>query len=176
MREKLATLGLERPSPRDTGPGLDHLTAGVAGDSGCEACVVELDAAGKAFDEAFAGRDYDAFIGMFHDANATGLGADGTMGLNRDAWGRILREYFQEPTWTLTVTPVKTAVQYCSSGQILEVVRFDSADTSVTFVHVTAWIRSHGRWRVVLQTEAGPIEDARAVLDRAERNRDEVAS
>ncbi|MFE3982997.1 hypothetical protein ACFXPR_00790 [Nocardia tengchongensis] len=166
MREKLATLGLDSPEHE----GLGALAAGTAGPEGCASCVAELEEAGRAFVTAFGNRDYESFIGFFYDENATGLGADGTMGLNRDAWGRILREYFIEETWKLAATPVKTVVQQCNYGQILEIVRFDSAEMSITFVHVTVWLRKHGQWRVVLQTEAGPIEDADAVLQTAQQN------
>ena len=166
MREKLA---LVDPDATDAA-----FTAGHAGDAGCARCVVELTEAGHDFVEAFAKRDYDRFIGHFIGANATGLGADGTVGMNRDAWGRILREYFEEPTWTLTVTPIKTVVQQCVSGQILEVIRFDSAEQTITFVHATCWLRDHGAWKVVLQTEAGPLQDTEALLSRVAEQRAEA--
>lgn len=157
MREKLAVV---EPHAPDTA-----FTAGRAGPAGCARCVAELTAAGQDFDLAFADRDYNRFISYFINDNATGLGADGTVGMNRDAWGRILKEYFEEPTWTLTITPIKTVVQHCVSGQILEVVRFDSAVApQITFVHVTCWLRDHGQWKVVLQTEAGPLRDTAALL------------
>ncbi|MEU1885440.1 nuclear transport factor 2 family protein [Micromonospora sp. WMMD987] len=169
MREKLALV-----DPDVTG---SAFTAGHAGDAGCERCVAELTEAGDDFVGAFAKRDYERFIGHFIGPNATGLGADGTVGMNRDAWGRILREYFEEPTWTLTVTPIKTVVQQCVSGQILEVVRFDSAEMTITFVHATCWLRDHGTWKVVLQTEAGPLQDTQALLDRvAEQQAEAVGS
>lgn len=160
MREKLATIDPEAP---ETAQGI-AFTTGHAGDAGCERCVAELVAAGEGFDKAFGDRDYEGFIDYFYDENATGLGADGTVGMNRDAWGRILKMYFEEPLWTLTVTPIKSVVQGHDSGQILEVVRFDAPDKTITFVHVTVWLRKHGQWKVTLQTEAGPLEDTEALL------------
>lgn len=167
MQEKLAVLGPEL-GPPTVGEGT-HLafTAGQAGEAGCARCVAELTAAGRDFDEAFAERDYKRFVSYFVNENATGLGADGTIGMNRDAWGRILREYFDENDWTLTITPVKAVVQNCVSGQILEVARFDSPTAQITFIHATCWLRDHGDWKVVLQTEAGPIADADATLAKA---------
>lgn len=161
MREKLSVVEPDL----DDGAGA-HLAfaAGSPGDAGCPRCVAELTAAGRDFDAAFAERDYDRFIGYFFDANATGLGADGTVGMNRDAWGRILREYFDEERWSLTITPIKTVTQSCVTGQILEVARFDSPDYQITFVHVTCWLRDHGEWKVTLQTEAGPLQDTDALL------------
>ncbi|MFV2094780.1 hypothetical protein ACFHWS_22510 [Micromonospora sp. LOL_013] len=164
MREKLAVIDPQAAPLAGAAAPQTAFTAGQAGDAGCPSCVAELTVAGEEFDRAFAERDYDKFISFFINENATGLGADGTVGMNRDAWGRILREYFDEPTWTLHVTPIKSVVQNCISGQILEVVRFDSADTTITFVHVTCWLRDHDRWRVVLQTEAGPLQDTEALL------------
>ncbi|HEV2637115.1 MAG TPA: hypothetical protein VGX23_18315 [Actinocrinis sp.] len=164
MREKLATVDPDGAVLEgEAAPGV-AFTAGHAGDAGCARCVAELEAAGEGFDKAFGQRDYQGFIDFFYDANATGLGADGTVGMNRDAWGRILKMYFDEPLWTLTVTPIKTVVQNCVCGQILEVVKFDAPDNQITFVHVTCWLRSHGEWKVVLQTEAGPLEDTDALL------------
>jgi hypothetical protein len=164
MREKLAVVEPDAaPVAGTAGPGV-AFTAGRPGDAGCPRCVADLITAGQGFDAAFADRDYDRFISYFINENATGLGADGTVGMNRDAWGRILREYFDEPTWTLHITPIKTVVQNCVSGQILEVVNFRSADSQITFVHVSCWLRDHGEWKVVLQTEAGPLEDTTALL------------
>jgi hypothetical protein len=164
MREKLATADLEATALDVAAvPGI-AFPAGQAGDAGCDRCVAELIGAGKGFDQAFADRDYEAFISYFINENATGLGADGTVGMNRDAWGRILKEYFTEPLWTLEVTPIKAVVQRCISGQILEVVHFDSPHQQITFVHVTCWLRDHGEWKVVLQTEAGPLADTDALL------------
>lgn len=164
MREKIALVDQDAAPIGGEAAPQSAFTAGRAGDAGCARCVAELTAAGEEFDRAFAERDYDRFISFFINENATGLGADGTVGMNRDAWGRILREYFDEPTWTLAVTPIKSVVQNCVSGQILEVVRFDSAAATITFVHVTCWLRDHDRWRVVLQTEAGPLQDTEALL------------
>ncbi|MFY1636703.1 hypothetical protein ACN27F_26075 [Solwaraspora sp. WMMB335] len=164
MREKLAVVDPDAAPIAGSGTPGTAFTTGHAMDAGCPRCVDELVAAGEDFDRAFAARDYDRFIGYFFNENATGLGADGTVGMNRDAWGRVLREYFEEPTWTLHVTPIKTVVQNCLSGQILEVVRFDSAATTITFVHVTCWLRDHDQWKVVLQTEAGPLQDTDALL------------
>jgi hypothetical protein len=175
MREKLATVDPDAaPLDGEAAPGI-AFTAGHAGDAGCERCVAELTAAGIGFDEAFGDRDYDRFIGYFYDENATGLGADGTVGMNRDAWGGILKVYFEEPLWTLTVTPIKTVVQNHLCGQILEVVRFDSPDSRITFVHVTSWMREHGEWKVVLQTEAGPLEDTDALLEQVAAQSAEAA-
>jgi len=174
MRDKLATVDPDSaPLTGDAAPGV-AFTAGHAGDAGCARCVAELVAAGEGFDKAFGERDYDAFIDFFYDANATGLGADGTVGMNRDAWGRILKEYFEEPLWTLAVTPIKTVVQNCVAGQILEVVRFDAPGKQITFVHVTSWLRAHGEWKVVLQTEAGPLEDTEALLANVASQRAEA--
>lgn len=171
MREKLATI--DSDGQLDTVPGI-AFTTGHAGDAGCERCVAELVAAGEGFDKAFGERDYEGFIDYFYDENATGLGADGTVGMNRDAWGRILKMYFDEPLWTLTVTPIKSVVQGCDSGQILEVVRFDAPDKTITFVHVTCWLRRHGEWKVTLQTEAGPLEDTEALLANVASQRAEA--
>ncbi|HEX6969197.1 MAG TPA: nuclear transport factor 2 family protein [Micromonosporaceae bacterium] len=174
MREKLAVVDLD--SARIEGEAVPDIAfiAGHAGYAGCPRCVEELIAAGQDFDRAFAERDYERFISYFVNENATGLGADGTVGMNRDAWGRILREYFDEPTWTLRITPIKTVVQNCVSGQILEVARFDSAEQgSITFVHVTCWVRDHGQWKVALQTEAGPLQDTQALLDKVAAQREE---
>lgn len=159
MREKLAATGLDDEPGTDGGTKPAH-TGGRAGDAGCARCVAELTIAGKEFDEAFADRDYERFISFFINENATGLGADGTVGMNRDAWGTILREYFDENPWTLTIEPVKTVVQNCVSGQILEVAHFTSPDHQITFMHATCWLRDHGEWKVVLQTEAGPLAPA----------------
>jgi hypothetical protein len=175
MREKLSTIDTPTQARDAPGAPFADLTAGHAEPASCTRCVEELQAAGKSFDDAFANRDYATFISFFIDENTTGLGADGTMGLNREAWGRILREYFTEPTWTLTVTPVKTVVQQCLSGQILEVVRFDSAADSITFVHATCWLRRHDEWKVVLQTEAGPISDPSALITEGQTRRDEAS-
>lgn len=164
MREKLAIIEPDLPDAGDGSDPLHAFTAGRAGEPACERCVAELTEAGKDFDRSFAERDYDRFIGYFYDANATGLGADGTVGMNRDAWGRILREYFDEDRWKLTITPIKVVTQKCISGQILEVAHFDSPEQQITFVHVTCWLRDHGEWKVVLQTEAGPLQDIDALL------------
>jgi hypothetical protein len=164
MREKLAILEPAAASPAGELHPDAAIIAGSAGDAGCPRCLAELVAAGEAFDQAFADRDFEGFRSWFYDENATGLGADGTVGMNRDSWARILQEYFAEPTWTLHVTPIKAVVQSCVSGQILEIVHFDSAAQQITFVHVTCWLRRHGEWKVVLQTEAGPVPDGAAVL------------
>jgi hypothetical protein len=175
MREKLATVDPDAtPLLGEAAPGITF-TTGHAGDAGCERCVAELVKAGEEFDRAFGDRDYERFISFFYDENATGLGADGTVGMNRDAWGRVLKEYFDEPQWTLTVTPIKTVVQNCVSGQILEVVRFDQPGQTITFVHVTCWLRRHGEWKVVLQTEAGPLVDTEALLAKVAEQRSEAA-
>lgn len=171
MREKLAIV---EPDGDGTGSPLSF-AAGRAGDGGCPRCVSELAAAGADFDRSFAERDYERFISYFIDANATGLGADGTLGMNRDAWGRILREYFDEERWTLTIVPIKTVVQKCVSGQILELARFDSPQSQITFVHATCWLRDHGQWKVVLQTEAGPLQDTDALLATVAAQRAEFA-
>ncbi|HEX5996581.1 MAG TPA: hypothetical protein VFY84_15680 [Jiangellales bacterium] len=77
--------------------------------------------------------------------------------------GGVLYEYFVEPSWTMKVTPLKTVVQNCVSGQILEVVRFEApAFGHLTFVHATCWVRDHGEWKLVLQTEGGPLETRNA--------------
>lgn len=159
MREKLALIEPDLTDQGDGSQSLHGFTAGRAGEAACARCVAELTQAGEDFDRAFAERDYERFIGYFFDANTTGLGADGTVGMNRDAWGRILREYFDENQWKLTITPIKVVTQNCIAGQILEVAHFDSPQQQITFVHVTSWIRDHGEWKVVLQTEAGPLHD-----------------
>lgn len=168
MQEKLAIIEPDLVAPaEDIGPHQAYL-AGRAGDAGCPRCVAELTEAGRDFDQTFSDRDFERFVGYFANDNITGLGADGTIGMNRGAWSRILREYFDEASqWKFTITPIKVVVQNCVSGQILEVAHFDSPEAQITFIHASCWVRDHGEWKVVLQTEAGPIQDTEAVLAKA---------
>lgn len=135
----------------------------------CTRCADELTEATAAFDKAFSDRDFESWFAFFVDGNITGLGADGTIGMNKEAWGGILKDYFEDPTWRMTIAPVKVAVQDCRSGQVIERVRFDSpALGHITFVHVIVWVRDHGEWKIALQTEAGPLESKSELLHQFE--------
>lgn len=167
MREKL-DVDENTASSVDDGQPKEAYTRGEALPA-CGRCVEELTAAAEEFDKAFSERDFDRWFSFFVDDNITGLGADGTIGMNKDAWGKILKDYFEDPTWRMTIAPVKVAVQSCRTGQVIERVRFDSpALGHITFVHVMVWVRDHGDWKIALQTEAGPLETKTELLHQFE--------
>ncbi|MBO1416430.1 nuclear transport factor 2 family protein [Streptomyces sp. FH025] len=166
MREKLDVN--EDEIAVDNGEPKEAYTHGEAL-AACDRCTAELKAAAEEFDAAFAGRDFDKWFSFFVDGNVTGLGADGTIGMNKESWGKILGSYFEDPTWRMKTAPVKIAVQSCRTGQVIERVRFDSpALGHITFVHVMVWVRDHGDWKIALQTEAGPLETKTELLHQFE--------
>jgi ketosteroid isomerase-like protein len=111
-------------------------------------CARELTAANAAFDRAFFARDVDAFIDFYAD-DATIIYFNGTRPFTKEeARANTTALFGQE--WTASFDVLKTTVQGCDSGQVIEDGHFTRAGVSSHFLIGLSWAREHGRWRVVI--------------------------
>jgi ketosteroid isomerase-like protein len=96
-------------------------TGAVAGDvaqSTDSRCVNQLAAANAAFDAAFFARDLDAFINFYSD-DATIIYFNGTRIYSKEE-ARANNAVLFTRDWTASFGVLKTSIQDCRSGQIIE--------------------------------------------------------
>jgi ketosteroid isomerase-like protein len=134
--------------PADAATSSGHGPGGHGGDA---RCARELTAANDAFDAAFFAHDVNRFIDFYAD-DATIIYFNGTRPFTKDE-ARTNTVALFALDWTASFDVLKTTVQGCSSGQVIEDAHFTLNGVTSHFLVGLSWAREHGRWRV--QTDQG---------------------
>lgn len=124
-------------------------SASAGPDRGRDArCAHELTAAITGFDRAFFAKDLDAFIDFYAD-DATIIYFNGTR-IYSKAEARANSAALFAQDWTASFDVLKTTVQGCRSGQVIEDGHFTRAGTTSHFLVGLSWVREQGRWKVAI--------------------------
>jgi ketosteroid isomerase-like protein len=121
----------------------------TAADRGRNAhCARELAAANAGFDAAFFARDLDRFIDFYAD-DATIIYFNGTHPYTKEQ-ARANNEALFKLDFTASFEVIKTSVQDCRSGQVIEDGHFTLNGVTSHFLIGLSWVREHGRWKVAI--------------------------
>lgn len=112
-------------------------------------CARQLDQANHGFDEAFFGRNLDAFMAYYRE-DATVIYFNGTRPYTKAEARENSTRLFADTTWTASFTVLRKTVQGCHSAQVIEDGHFTRAGTTYHFLVGLSWVRQHGRWQVAL--------------------------
>jgi uncharacterized protein (TIGR02246 family) len=116
--------------------------------SATRGCEREFRSAVQAYVRTTDRRDADAFGALLH-RDFTGIFPDGEVLAGKDEGLAFFREFFADPSWTQTFTPLRTTVQGCGTGFVLFDSVYEQPGARVHMVIGLSWTRERGRWLVV---------------------------
>jgi uncharacterized protein (TIGR02246 family) len=128
--------------PSGSAAGADEATTIARG------CERQFHSAVQAYVRTTDRRDADAFAALLHN-DFTGIFPDGEVLSGKKAGMDFFREFFADPSWTQTFTPVRTTVQGCNSGFVLFDSTYTQPGVSVHMVIGLSWTRERGKWLVI---------------------------
>jgi ketosteroid isomerase-like protein len=155
--------------------GLAALPASAAttdghGHGGDARCARELTAANEAFDAAFFARDVNRFIDFYAD-DATIIYFNGTHPYTKEE-ARANSTALFKLDFTASFDVLKTTVQGCDSGQVIEDAHFSLDGVTSHFLVGLSWAREHGRWRVQIDQGTALLRQAGARASATTLSRD----